>query len=256
LAVTVRGGGGVSDVWIKSLNSDVRLRVSMQVGQNRAPTWTRDGKHLLYASSGTTHAITESSTDGSAAPRRRVESRRAIDVITATPDGEWVVFSEGAFASPRLYAHRRGDSVATRVFTEETPQIQPALSPDGRYLAYAIFDGQLSKAYVSPFPNHGGMKWQVSPNPALHPVWSNSGHELFFRDLVAGTLMAVSVTTGSTFSVGVPRVLFATPGDARYAVANDDSRFLMVRPARNKASSQPRITMIENWPALLAASKP
>jgi hypothetical protein len=255
LAVTVGSSSGNSDVWTRSLRSNVPLRVSMQEGRNRSPYWTRDGKFLLYASSGSTHAIIENLTDGTLAPKRRVQSRRAIDEITATPDGEWVVFSEGGFSNPRLYAHRRGDSAATRLFNEETPQRQPALSPDGRFLAFTIFDGQLSKAYVSPFPNHGGMKWQVSPKPAWSPVWSNSGRELFFRDLVAGTLVAVPVTSENSFSVGVPKVLFAAPGDARYTVSGDDSRFLMVRPAGTGAVSRPRLTMIENWVGALAQTK-
>jgi serine/threonine-protein kinase len=238
------------DIWIRSLTSGARTRVSLQGGRNRFPLWTRDGKHLLYVSAGPVYAVIENPADGSVAPTRRVESRTEIGAlggIAATPDGEWLVYSLGGFSNPRLYAHRRGDSSSRRVLAEESPQMSPAFSPDGRFLAYTQFEGRLSTTYVMPFPNTDGRKWQVSPNPGLLPVWSNSGREIFYRDMVAGTLVAVPVTTGTSFSVGAPKVLFPVQGESTpYSVSRDDSRFLMVRPT-GEAVVRNRLTIIENW---------
>jgi Tol biopolymer transport system component len=236
------------DVWIKPLRSGGRLRLSVHGGRNRFPAWTRDGRLLFYVSHGLKSAIIENPADGSIAATRRLESTiEDFGAVTATPDGEQIIFQRGAGSDARLYSHRRGDSTSARVFAEESRQLAPALSPDGRYLAFVINDGRVSQVYVAPFPNPGNVKWLVSPGAGVEPVWSNSGKELYYRDPVANTLVVVPVNIAGAFSVGAPNVLFPAPGTARFSVSHDDKRFLMVRPVGAGIVSRNRLTMFENW---------
>jgi serine/threonine-protein kinase len=243
---SVMGSFDNSDIWIKPLRSEGRLRLSAQGGRNRYPVWTRDGRSLLYVSSGATNAIIENPADGRIAPVRRVESREPITVLTATPDGEWVVYVRGTGSVTRIYAHKRGDSVSTAIVGGEGRQLSPALSPDGGYLAYVNNDGRMPMVYVAPFPNPGDVRWLVSPGAGTEPVWSNSGKELFYLDRTANMLVAVPVNTASGFSIGTPKPLFPFIGATRFTVARDDSRFLIVRPL-GAATARNRLTMVENW---------
>ena len=70
------------------------------------------------------------------------------------------------------------------------------------------------------------------------PHWRDDGRELFYLAL-DGTLMAVTVTLGSSVEIGAPRALFATGIDFipqhkswmnQYAVGHGGERYLINRP--------------------------
>ena len=85
-------------------------------------------------------------------------------------------------------------------------------------------------------------------------MWAQNGRELFYASL-PGTIMAVPVETGSTFTYGNATKLFdwptiATPGQARtYDVSRDGQRFLMVKEAGGDRKDAPSatITVVLNW---------
>jgi Tol biopolymer transport system component len=135
--------------------------------------------------------------------------------------------------------------VATR-FTENAP----AISPDGRWLAYSSNESGQIDVYVVPFPNTADAKWAVSTGGGTEPLWSHSGKELFFRD-VAGNLVAVDVQSAPTFSLGRSTTLFPARAylsferGAQYAVAPDDRRFLMIRQV--PGSTPDELVVVDNW---------
>src|SRR5262249_7341650 len=58
--------------------------------------------------------------------------------------------------------------------------IFPAISPDGRFVAYAGPGPGGFEIFVRPFPNLDGGVWQVSTGGGNRPIWGRDGHELFF----------------------------------------------------------------------------
>jgi hypothetical protein len=132
----------------------------------------------------------------------------------------------------------------------KSAEVSPAVSPDGRWLAYASNESGQFEIYVVPFPNTGAAKWAVSTHGGREPLWSHSGPELFYRD-GAKNLAAVEVKTNPTFSLGRTATLFPVAGFAsfysgqQHAVAPDDRRFLMFRPL---ATGTPdNLIVVENW---------
>jgi hypothetical protein len=106
---------------------------------------------------------------------------------------------------------------------------------------------------VRPFPDVNSGRWQVSVAGGNRPVWARNGRELFYASL-NGTIMAVPVGTGSTFTYGNATKLFdwptiAAPGQARTYDVSRDGRFLMVKEAGGDRKDAPSasITVVLNW---------
>jgi len=123
--------------------------------------------------------------------------------------------------------------------------MSPAISPNGRWLAYSSDESGQLEVYVVPFPNTSEAKWAVSTRGGTEPEWSHSGSELFYRD-GAKNLVAVGVKTNPTFSLGRSAVLFSTAAPyPRFTVAPDDRRFLTIRP---QVTGPPdKLIVVENW---------
>ena len=142
-----------------------------------------------------------------------------------------------------------------------TPAIElaPAVSPDGRWMAYLSDQTGQAEVYVERFPSLGARQ-QVSIDGGMGPQWSPDGRELFYRRLDDGTLMVVTFDSTSGEVTGRPEVVFDgryfqslggpfdNPGYIDYGIAPDGNRFLMLKDvAETTDASQERIVIVENW---------
>jgi hypothetical protein len=93
----------------------------------------------------------------------------------------------------------------------------PAISPDGRWIAYSSPAVGNSNVYVRPVNGPG--KWQVSPEIGGYPRWSRDGKELYYlgTGVTQRPLIVVPVESSENFSAGPPRVLI--PDLSRYMTA-------------------------------------
>ena len=140
----------------------------------------------------------------------------------------------------------------------ETParETMPALSPDGRYLAYMSNESAEWEIYTMEFPG-GERKRRVSVDGGTSPRWLGQGGELIY--LQEGTVMSVPLSLDPTLSLGTPDMLFETVGmllepssDPRtaylplYDVTPEGSRFLMFQSLQPGPEGQ-KIRVIQNW---------
>ena len=80
----------------------------------------------------------------------------------------------------------------------------PSFSPDGKWMAYSSNESGTFEVYVRRFPDKGG-KWQVSNSGGAYPMWSRSGHELFFETLDAHIMTASYAFKNDSFVADKPR---------------------------------------------------
>jgi Tol biopolymer transport system component len=238
-----------SDIWIRRLDDRVVTKLTVEGGDNRFPAWTGDSKSLRYSSGANGFVILEKPADGSAPARVVAKANTAVDVIATSPDPQSVVYTTGSFTTARLYAAHIGDSLPTELLPGSHAR-SPALSPDGKWLAFSSVSNATTEVFVVPFPNVNSAKWQVSRQGGADPVWSNRGDELIYRD-PNRFLVSVPVSTRPTFSTGAPKRLFSmAPYLPRYAISHDDQRFLMVH---GLGAARSKLTVFENWPQALRA---
>jgi len=138
-----------------------------------------------------------------------------------------------------------------KVVASEFNEFDPALSPNGRWLAYASNRTGRDEIWVQGYPD--GVPVRVSSNGGYEPLWSADGRELFYRQ--ASAMMAAAVETGAEFSFATPQELFkgnylsnAAPGARGYDVAHD-GRFLMILPQadESRAPVLGSIVVVQNF---------
>jgi serine/threonine-protein kinase len=248
--------GANGDIWIKELDRGPFTRLTFE-GQNTRPEWTADGRTVMYASGrpqmpGDVYARRA---DGTGVEAKLIHAARPVFEVLRTPDTTRLVIRFGSPPSRDLMlAHLGADSaIAPLVAAAGYEEVAPALSPDGRWLAYASNESGRYEVYVRPYPNTDGGRWEVSRNGGGEPLWSHTGRELFYRD-GSGGLVSATVNPGSTFALGDQKVLFpAGPfmsdnSHRQYDVTPDDRRFVFVRFVGGPAAAgETKLIMVENW---------
>jgi serine/threonine-protein kinase len=85
----------------------------------------------------------------------------------------------------------------------------PAISPDGKWLAYTSNESGDFEVYVSRFSPNGAAdnrKWPVSTGGGWAPVWARTGRELFYQNRARQIFAVAYRGTGDSFTVQKPRL--------------------------------------------------
>lgn len=242
------GTPGAADLWIVDLARHTARRLTYEPGINAFPSWSRDGRIIVYECSS---KICARPADGTAQPTVIVPAPAGKPALS--PDNHTLLFTrEQAATTLDIFEVALN---AANPFSAPAEQPRPFLalermqylaevSPSGKYAAYWSNETGISMIYVTDFPAGRG-KWQVAQGQM--PRWSAKGDRLFFN--VAEAITAVDVTTSPGLTLSQPyTVLPATPGVAipgfGFEVSPDGSRFLVNRSTNFSATS---VMLIENW---------
>ena len=130
-------------------------------------------------------------------------------------------------------------------------QVEARFSPDGRWIAYRSLESGRFEVYVRSFPD-GGERQQISTNGGAQPMWSPKGGELFYKE--GDRMMVVDYETKPAFRASKPTLLFESQfpervaGDpARFGVAPDGQRFLMIVHSDDHSERSTAINVVVNW---------
>jgi Tol biopolymer transport system component/tRNA A-37 threonylcarbamoyl transferase component Bud32 len=251
VAVTLTRDGR-RDVWVKQLPSGPFSRITFSDTSSGRPAWSADGRDVLYVSdrSGSgAGPVYGRRADGTGSPR--LLSARDVGQVTTSRDGKWLILRTApGTGPPDIVGLKSGDSTVVPLVATPAVELFPALSPDGRWLAYASNESGTFEVYVRPFPETASAKWQVSTAGGTEPAWSSTGRELLYINAKGG-MVSAEVPAGGTFSVGKQRILFSTSQLVSggpvpsYSLSPDDKRFLMLR--EGEAGQPGELVVAENW---------
>ena len=245
------------DVWILSLTRGTMSRATFD-GDGHDATWTPDGQHLTYATFRKgVFGVYRVKAGGGSPPDSLITSSSLGYTGDWLPDGKRLITTLNE-VQPRSAAdigiiENAGRGPVRPLIVNQFQTQYPAVSPDGRWLAYTSDHSGTNELYVRPLSGDGD-EVQVSQNGATEPVWSRDGRELFYRGISERgvDLVAATVRTSPTFDVISRRNLFpvwdmgAAFPHANYDISPDGKTFALVR--RSPAS---RIVVIQNLPELV-----
>jgi serine/threonine-protein kinase len=156
--------------------------------------------------------------DGAGQPQVLTQSKNVQYQWSFTPDGKRLAFME--IDSKNQYdlwtVPLESGSAGLRAGKPEvflqTPgaEMDPYFSPDGKWLAYSSNESGTFQIYVRAFPDKGGKK-QISNNGGGYPLWSRTGHELFFESLDNHIMAASYSVKGDSFVADKPRLWSEKP---------------------------------------------
>jgi serine/threonine-protein kinase len=254
--------GPYQDIFVYDLERDVMTRLTLGGGQYTSPAWSPDGHYVVFASVG--NGIFQARADRASPPQALTHSETRQTPGSFTPDGTRLAYFETVGGVAQLWSvslteeggHLKAGT-AERLLKSSANDSVPSFSPDGRWLAYASAEAGATEVFVRAFPqpaSGSGGRWQISTNGGDLPVWSRSGHDLFYQS--GDQIMAASyAVTGDTFVPGKPRVWVPTrvaslrPNSYAWDLAPDGKRVAVLTPvdSGDGGKQEHEVVLLQNF---------
>jgi serine/threonine-protein kinase len=243
-------------VWLYDIERGVTGPVTSDEGNQFWAVWTPDGKSMVFnlQQAGDPINLWTQPVDRSSPPTRLTAAPVHHLPLDMTSDGRTVIFiSRSGYSSGTfdIHALHLGETPIVEPLIEtKHDDCLPALSPDGRWLAYASDVSDRLEIYVKPYPGLDGTI-RVSPNGGTDPLWSPSGDRLYYRSENGRRVLAVDVLGTDPLRFGTETMLFEgsfTPGirwGRKWDLHPDGNRFLMLM--HENAEPVEGIRVVINW---------
>ena len=247
-----RGRPNARDLWVFDVERDTLSPLFLDPGDDESPVWTPDGRRIVFTSGRDGEANLHLRAADGTGPVERLSASEDLQWPQSwSPDGRTLVFSRrvrtgpsGAQTLDMMMMRLDADRTVSPLLASEFTESNPAVSPDGGWIAYRSDESGRNEVYVQRFPEMGG-RVQISTAGGTAPLWSSDSAELFYREGEA--MMAVAVDgSGAAFSAGPPVRLFEgrfLDDLARNYDVAPDGRFLMIK----QADTLRQIHVVVNW---------
>jgi Tol biopolymer transport system component len=262
-AMELADGSGNMDVWVWDFARRVKTRLTFDPKPDRAPTWAPNGHELAFSSlrTGVWQIFRKDLSNG--LPEEQLTTGPGDKIVPDwSRDGRYLLFIQiGATTAEDIWAMPlEGDRQPFPILQTPAIETNPALSPDGRWLAFESSQSGRPEVYVTRFPGSRtavdatASRWQVSTQGGSRPRWSGDGRALFYVSLDDLTVMRADVrTSGAGLESDTPRVAVEIPLMPVVRSPFDvsaDGRLLLLERTINQSAP---LAIVTNWLAAIAA---
>lgn len=252
---------GNYDIWVHEIDVPVKSRISFDPTMDSYPVWMPGGARISWRFDRQGNAdIFWRPLNRDAEPEPLIATPSSEIPADWCADGSCVVYMVSGLSSgiDIWYGMRKpdGSGFETKSFVESPfNEVNPRLSPDGRYLAYCSDESGTYEVYVRAFPE-GRVATQISRNGGCQPRWSRESSELFYVE--RDTLVSAAVITNPEFNIGPLEELFrdqnlisTTPYRSTYDVTQDGTSVIFAERLEEsgRESYRPQIHVLQNWAA-------
>ena len=255
LAVAIDEHFEQGDVWLVQLAGGAKSRLSFTDEGALSGAFSPDGTRFAMSSGFYGQAIAINVRSIVSNDTRKILDTRGACIVTGwSHDGRYLVVDT---QSPKTGFDVQKIDVATSEMTPvvEGPadELAPALSPNGKWLAYVSPESGTPEVYLTTFPSGEG-KWQATQDGGGAPRWSGDGKQLFY--VKADRVVAVDYRDGgalpefgsvTALPVDVVSDRIFVNSYAPFAVTSH-GRFITTQPV---GRTEPTIHLVTNWNAIV-----
>jgi serine/threonine protein kinase len=242
-----------NEIWLFDFERITAGRVSPRDSGGFTPQWAPDGRSFVYSSnlSGRHEIYRQMAGRADAAELLTTLDAQFKSPCGFTPEGTSLVMSAN---DPEGWCYwtvpLAGNGAPSRLLTTNVLEVEAAVSPDGRWLAYLSGEWERTEVYVMSFPT-GRQRVQVSTSGGKHPMWTRGGKELLYLSTQGRetAVMSVPIEIGKELTAGAPRPLLTRRDLVSCAVTPDGERLLL--STESGETPPPYIQLILNWTTAL-----
>ncbi len=242
---------GSVQVWIGDIKRQSFARLSRFETDCWGASFSPDGHEVIYG---------VQAGEGGALYRHLISGAKAAELVIElsandeySNTGHWFAPDQMLVTRPALDTKTASvllldlqKKAMTPVLSAEFNQLDPRLSPDGRWLAYVSDESGVPEIYVRNWPDLDN-KWQVSRRGGSRPHWSSDGSEIAFISIRQLELRAVGFKVeGGEPRISLPRLMTRMDRGVRQSAPTADHRQYLVGISATDPELPP-IRVLRNW---------
>jgi DNA-binding winged helix-turn-helix (wHTH) protein len=231
---------GQTDLWTGHVDRAAMTQLTRE-GSASEPVWSHDCRTITFSWNrmgvANIHTVAIESGEG---PRLLFESPFSSSPGSWSPDGRWLAYIEqNPHSSGDVWLWDRTTAQRRPLAATPAMELLPALSPDGKYVAYESDASGVLEVEVASVAT--GARSQVSVGGGTWPAWSADGRQLFF--LQKTNIMRAEWLDGRAVATD-PAPLFSHPDIVLFESAGDHLVWL-----RRTAAAGPltQMNLVLNW---------
>jgi len=208
--------GDASQVFVQTLRTGTRERVSARAGVNGSPAFSPDGRLLALTLSQNQGNLDIFTLDLTTQVLRQLTTDAAIDTEAAwSPDGRQIYFLSDRSGGPQIYrVGAEPGARAERVTYEGVYNARPRISPDGKQIA--VVYGQNNTYRIGVVTASSGVLDVLTTGRLDEsPSYAPNGAQLIYATRDGGRGVLASVTTDGS---GIQQEIASVGGDVREPV--------------------------------------
>jgi len=206
--------GQQSAVYVQTLRTGTRERVSSRAGVNSAPAFSPDGRTLAITLSHDNGNLDVYTLDLATQQLKQLTTDDAIDTEASwSPDGRTVYFTSDRAGGPQVYRVGAGGGRPERVSYEGVYNARPRLSPDGKIIA--VVYGQNNTYRIAAVETaNGNLRILTTGKLDESPSFAPNGAQIIYATRENGRGVLASVSTDGLIQTQIASVA----GDVREPV--------------------------------------
>jgi eukaryotic-like serine/threonine-protein kinase len=184
------GGRDIYQVQLRSSGGPAGAAVRVTTGLNpERISLSNDGTRLAWSVFTQTSNVWEVAPQGGdsiplSRARQVTAGTQNIEQIDVSPDGEWLYYDADRSGNPDIWRQRVSGGTPEQITSDPAGDFAPAVSPDGREVAFHSTRNGSTNRDVFVMPSAGGAAVQVSNGPGDDRTgqWSPDGRTLAWAD--------------------------------------------------------------------------
>jgi hypothetical protein len=249
IAVVQRTAYG-PDLWIHSIDGVQSRRITEEESLERAPTWSPDGS-ALYFSANRRDDIFHADLNKIRSVTQLTSTATNQFPSSVSPDGRYLFIYERRGEAGNSDIGRMdlaNDAVVEYILQTPFQERQPAISPDGKWLAYASDLSGSPEIFIRPYPITDDVPVQISVGGGRGPDWGPESDELFYWG--ATDIMSVRFSASDGLRIENPVALFSRVNyepSVQPLFYTSSDKFIFAKTPVTGDSAIDGFILVKNW---------